>query len=402
MKRLSFLFICLSIAITSQAGIITVDDDDDDDGAADFNNIQAAIDDANDGDVIIVKPGTYTGYGNRDIDFKGNAITVRSTDPNDPNVVASTIIDCNGTQAAPHRGFYFHSGEDSNSVLAGLTITMGCDWGGGIKCQGSSPTITRCVITNNVSPWDCSYGEGICLGTNGGGIAGSYGSPTISNCIISNNCATGGGGGIDWYKGSPTINNCTISDNSAHAGGGIHCSASIMTVSNCTFWGNIVDYKGPQIYLHGVVGIYCPTITISYSDVQGGEGQIYISGCGTVNWGSGNIDKDPCFADPCNSDYHLESQAGRWDASEGRWTKDDVTSPCIDAGDPAGPIGPEPFPNGGIINMGAYGGTAEASKSYFGEPVCETIMAGDINGDCIVNLKDFAFMALHWLKNNNQ
>ncbi|MHC4643702.1 MAG: hypothetical protein ACYS32_18830, partial [Planctomycetota bacterium] len=73
----------------------------------------------------------------------------------------------------------------------------------------------------------------------------------------------------------------------------------------------------------------------------------------------------------------------------------------IDAGDPAIPIGLEPFPNGGIINMGAYGGTAEASKSYFGEPVCEIIVAGDINGDCIVNSVDFALMAAHWLENNS-
>ena len=51
--------------------------------------------------------------------------------------------------------------------------------------------------------------------------------------------------------------------------------------------------------------------------------------------------------------------------------------------------------------MGAYGGTAEASKSYFGEPICETIVAGDINGDCKVDFKDFAFMAFHWLEDNN-
>ena len=65
------------------------------------------------------------------------------------------------------------------------------------------------------------------------------------------------------------------------------------------------------------------------------------------------------------------------------------------------PIGLEPFPNGGRINMGAFGGTIEASKSYFGRPVCETIVAGDINGDCIVNFKDFRLMALHWLEDNN-
>ena len=48
-----------------------------------------------------------------------------------------------------------------------------------------------------------------------------------------------------------------------------------------------------------------------------------------------------------------------------------------------------------------YGGTAEASKSYFGEPVCETIVAGDINGDCKVNFKDFVIMSFHWLRDEN-
>jgi hypothetical protein len=99
-------------------------------------------------------------------------------------------------------------------------------------------------------------------------------------------------------------------------------------------------------------------------------------------------------------DYHLKSQAGRWDQKIQSWVKDDVTSPCIDAGDPMSPIGEEPFPNGGRINIGAYGGTAETSKSYFGEPVCETIIAGDINGDCKVNFEDLSIMSQHWLGDN--
>jgi hypothetical protein len=61
----------------------------------------------------------------------------------------------------------------------------------------------------------------------------------------------------------------------------------------------------------------------------------------------------------------------------------------------------EPFPNGGVVNMGAYGGTVEASKSYFGKPPCKTMVAGDINGDCKVGLADFAIMAMHWLAPNN-
>jgi hypothetical protein len=92
----------------------------------------------------------------------------------------------------------------------------------------------------------------------------------------------------------------------------------------------------------------------------------------------------------------LKSQSERWDPNSQTWIQDDVTSPCIDAGDPMNPIGLEPFTNGGFVNMGAYAGTLESSKTYFGEPVCETIVAGDINGDCQVNRADLEIMALHW------
>jgi len=44
------------------------------------------------------------------------------------------------------------------------------------------------------------------------------------------------------------------------------------------------------------------------------------------------------------------------------------------------------------------GGIAEASKSYFGEPICETIIAGDINGDCKIDFADFVIMSIHWLQ----
>ncbi len=63
--------------------------------------------------------------------------------------------------------------------------------------------------------------------------------------------------------------------------------------------------------------------------------------------------------------------------------------------------GQERKDNAGVINMGTYGGTAGASKSYFGEPVCETIVAGDINGDCKINFLDFQLMALHWQEEHN-
>ena len=118
---------------------------------SEYPAIQAAIDVAVGGDTILVADGVYTGEGNRDIDFKGKAVTIRSE--NGPN---NCIIDCNGTKANPHRGFYFHSGEDANSIIDGFTITNGyapliiVDWyatspGGGIYCEGSSPTVTNCT-----------------------------------------------------------------------------------------------------------------------------------------------------------------------------------------------------------------------------------------------------------------
>ena len=96
----------------------------------------------------------------------------------------------------------------------------------------------------------------------------------------------------------------------------------------------------------------------------------------TVAPGTGNIHADPQFAD---ADCHLASG-----------------SPCIDTGDPADSVGAEPKCNGDRINMGAYGGTPEASKTYFGGPICKTIVAGDINGDGQVNRTDLEIMALHW------
>ena len=206
MKKLFFCVVWLLLAVRCQAEIITVDAN----GFGDFETIQAAIDDSNDGDVIEVKPGIYTGDGNRDIDFGGRAITVRSTNPNDPNIVAATIIDCNGTETESHRGFFFHNGEDSNSILDGLTIKNGYvnHFGGGILCQEANPSISNCTITGNLAE------------QSGAGIYNGDSNPTLINCTLSDNhvpscIMTGGGGGgmTNWYS-SPTVINCRFIGNS--------------------------------------------------------------------------------------------------------------------------------------------------------------------------------------------
>ena len=242
------------------------------------------------------------------------------------------------------------------------------DYGGGMYSERYSLILFNCVFSGNKAKND------------GGGMHNSETS-TFSNCMFIGNYASGNGGGI--YNGlypTPTFSNCTFSGNYAGgAGGGLYNdedTAAILT--NCILWSDVPTE----------IDMWLGTVVITYSDIQGG-------------WsGEGNIDADPFFADPNNRDYHLKSQAGRWDSQSRTWVKDEMTSACIDAGEPTGPIGLEPFPNGGIINMGAYGGTPEASKSYFGEPLCEVIHAGDVNGDCRVDFDDFCIMAIHWLREN--
>ncbi|MDD5459807.1 MAG: hypothetical protein PHF37_10500, partial [Phycisphaerae bacterium] len=154
---------------------------------ADFSTIQAAIDDANNGDIVVVSPGRY--YEN--INFNGKAITVRSSEPDKPDIVANTIIDANGIGSV----IKFVSGEDADSILDGFTVTGGYAMGpghsafngAGIYCLNSGPVIKNCIIKDNKA------------GDAGGGMYNENSSPTLLNCIFRNNTSYSGNG-INSYK----------------------------------------------------------------------------------------------------------------------------------------------------------------------------------------------------------
>src|SRR5215470_6786466 len=174
---------------------------------ADQPTIQAAINAANNGDTVLIAPGTYV----ENINFAGKAITVTSS-----GGASATIIDGN------HSGTVvtFNHSETLSSVLSGLTIRNGFQNGGfgaGITITSASPTITSNVITGN----HAAVAIGIYV--NGG-------SPLISNNTITGNDQTGagdgglGGGGIavsgtSTSASNPQIINNTITNNSVAAGG---------------------------------------------------------------------------------------------------------------------------------------------------------------------------------------
>ncbi len=312
-----------------------------------YDYLQHAVAFAADGDEIVVPPGVY----DERVDFVGKPITIRSTDPSDPAVVAATI------RRSLSSTVVFASDEDANSVLAGFTLTGANE---GIRCCDAAPTVTRCAIVANDDAGVRLFGQsnpmithcrivangaaGIEMSTVSEGRAVKQNSATVCNCLIAANLGQG------VHGGKPTVLNCTIAENSSH---GVDAYLPVVT-NSIVYFNNLPS--GTQIKSARAV--------VAYSDVQDG-------------WeGDGNIDADPSFVSLGEwfdgawtaGDYHLQSQGWRWDGGRDSWVSDDVTSPCIDAGDPTCDLLDEPVitPQGDdavntCIDMGVYGGTAEAS-----------------------------------------
>ncbi len=237
------------------------------DGTGDFPTIQAAIDAAIDGDIIELADGIFYEDGNRDLDFLGKAITVRSVS-GDPS---ACWINCYDPDfEAEHRGVSFVNGETRSSVLEGVKISGGevhevLFSGAGILCaNGGSPTIRNCVITgcradtrgagaaceSGASPLfeDCEFTVNDASTMYGGGCGGAVhsedASPHFVGCHIAGNNTegnfSGSGGALCISSSTVTIEDCWIIDNtSGERGGGISIGSSDVTITGTVFYGNI-------------------------------------------------------------------------------------------------------------------------------------------------------------------
>jgi len=288
--------------------------DPQEDGTANhpYDSIQEAIEHARDLDKIVVHQGRY----HETLNLRGKRLEIRGASPGASDSIAYPVIDAkqDGTVVT------FNHGEPPECMLTGFVLTGGLhDISGAIACIGASPTIRNCLVVGNRS--------------------------------------TGPAGAIVYGENSHSLfENLTVHGNASEGSG----STFRFTDSDALIVNSILWNHGLREI--AVASGHDPLVT--YCDVQG-------------TWpGYGNIDTDPLFASPSDrtdpadatfvllsDDYHLLSETGRWNPDSLAWEADGLTSPCIDAGDPDYPVLDETVPNGKRVNMGVYGGTAQASRS---------------------------------------
>jgi parallel beta-helix repeat protein/predicted outer membrane repeat protein len=232
-----------------------------------------------------------------------------------------TLTNCSftGNSARGYGGAIYLTGSSStNATLTNCTfIDNSASDGGGGMCLfgGDELTLTNCTFSGNSA------------GTDGGGIFTMvfvFDITKFINCTFSGNSATSDGGGYYASHDYATFSNCTFSENKAGGDGGGFCiflNGGTADFNDCILWGNRANNEGPQI----AIKTASANVGVNYCDVQGDWFDVYEQYPDTLNWGSGNIDSDPCFVDADGADNTVG-------------TEDDdlhllADSNCIDAGD---------------------------------------------------------------------
>jgi len=300
-----------------------------------------------------------------------------------------------------------------------------------INNNGNNGALYLCggnIIGNEISN-NVSNGHGGAMYLCGGAITGN---------VITDNTAGGNGGAIFMGAGAVT-DNLIVGNKSGSLGGGLYARSG--AISHNIIAGNQAQYGGGMdscsggIYNNTIVGnralegaaiSYCPgsieNNIIAFNEAGDTGG---IKGATSNSWnclwenagghfgggasaGAGDVEGDPCFAEvgywdpngtPANpaddfwvdGDYHLRSEAGRWNPHIEIWVYDGGTSLCIDAGNPLSYWKGEYWPHGGRINIGRYGNTAEASMSLKDDG-----NVADLNLDELVDFRDLMLFGHKW------
>jgi len=342
---------------------------------ADHPTIQAAVEAAVDGDVVLIADGHYTGEGNRGIHFRSKKITLRSE-----NGPENCIIDAEFTEGWPDQCvIYANEEEDEHTIIDGLTVTGG-DWYGIYIETNSppsdSPTIRNCIVTGNT--WGIGLIQGntlvettrvvgnsdvgiysryhsrivdcVIMDNDGSGLILLASANRVENCLIAGNRSGEMGGGVYCEWGQTTLRNCTIVDNNALVGGGLAAwKESDVLLENCIVAGNTAGDLGDQVALldyYYYPDTLSPSLTVRYSVLQG---ETHVDPWSELITGPGVIDEDPLFVTGPLGDHYLSQTA----AGQG------ADSPCVDTGDPAsdpvhGTTRTDSVQDSGIVDMGFH------------------------------------------------
>lgn len=247
------------------------------------------------------------------------------------------------------------------------------DHGGGLYLSGEV-TMTKNLVAGNEIGVEAGYGWGGGAIVHGGGTRA-----TLAGNVFTDNVAPLVGGAVFFDEAATAtmhndlvVGNRCVGEKGRPAGAGVHVDGtsqsvgSKVTIVNATIADNTSEESTEGIAISVQAG---SRVQIRNSIVwQNGDDAVAVDSSSLFNAsytlsqdafpGVGNLNEDPAFVDGA---YLLKSTGGHFE-SDG-WVEDEVTSPAVDAGDPADDFAEEPAPNGDRINLGAFGNTDRASKS---------------------------------------